>query len=114
MLGRIFSAETLISLLGKNGLKSLVNALAQSDLFKDFIKDLLVNRVKGLEAKYPESYTAFVQYAGVVSELPAILTDEDANNVEQIAVLLQFRDTMKKLSAATGVSCTANRSLNLK
>lgn len=106
--------SVFLSLFGKAGIKALINSIASSDLFKDFIKGVLLKRVEGLKVNYPQTYTLFEQYTNAVSEIPAILTDEDPKNVEQIAAaLLEFQNTLKKLSAKTADVSVSARSFKI-
>lgn len=107
--------NVFLSAFGKAGLKALVNSIATTDLFQDFIKQVLLKRVEGLQVKYPETYKLFEAYTETVSEIPAILTDENPDNIEQIALSLQgFQGTMKKLSGTTADVCVSARAFQLK
>lgn len=109
--------KLILTSFGNYGLKQIVNAIASTDMFKVFIKELLLKRVTGLQEKYPEVYTTFETYSIAVSEIPAILTDDNQQDIEQIALLLrleQFQSAMKKLSALNADVCVKSRSIKTK
>lgn len=89
--------KSILGLFGKAGLKALINAISSSDLFREFIVDLILSRIGGLRDKYPELYTRIEETAHVLSEIPAILTDENPSNTEQIAGAFTLTQSVKKL-----------------
>ena len=82
--------QAILALFGKTGLQALVNAIVGTNYFKVFLKDLLVKQVAGLEKSHPELYRTLTQYAEVISNMPDILTDDNASNIEQLALELRL------------------------
>ena len=81
----------LLGLLSKAGIQALLNQLAKSSMFKEFIQGLILKRVEGLKATHPETYASIEAYTVAVSNLPAIFTDDDPNNLEQVAVAFRLQ-----------------------
>ena len=81
----------LLGMLSKEGLKLLIGKIAKTAMFQEFIQGLIMERVKGLKDTYPETYSSIQAYTIAVSRLPAILTDDDPNNLEQIAVAFRLK-----------------------
>lgn len=114
------AVKLLLSFLTKSGLKILISTIAKTDMFQNFITGLITDRVAGLKESHPETYESIAQYAAAVSRIPAILTDEDPNNTEQLAQ--EFR--LKRIQALelaledakerAGRSLTSARKLTLK
>lgn len=76
-----------LATFGKTGLKALINTLAGSSLFQEFVHGLIMKRLSGLQVKYPALYTTLDGYALAVSKIPQVTTDDNPNNVDQIAEL---------------------------
>ena len=83
--------QTFLALFGKAGLKAIDNTIATSDLFQGFIKELILKRVEGLKGKYPELYVSLEGYVSALAKFPAIFTDSDPDNVEQVALVLRLK-----------------------
>lgn len=109
--------NTLLALFGKTAIKGIINSLASSKYFQDFVKGLFLTRLKGLEAKQPEVYKTLEQYVDVLSKTPAILTDDDPNNLSQIALALRLReldDHLKAVAEAAETTGVTARRVRLK
>lgn len=75
----------LLTMFGKAGLKAVLNALVSSDLFKDAVVGLITGRVQQLKVERPELYARLEETAHVIAGLPAVLTDDNPNDGEQVA-----------------------------
>lgn len=112
--------QAVLALFGKSGLRALVNAIVGTEYFKDVTKGLLVGQISGLREPYPELYTTLTQVADVVSDIPDILTDDNPNNLEQLAVELrlariqELENLFAKLREVSESVETATRTLRLK
>jgi hypothetical protein len=78
------------SLAGKEGRKKLLNMLLSTEMFKSAAYNLIMGRLSGLQ-KYPELYATMQGYATAVSNLPDILTDDNSEDVEQVAAMLRLK-----------------------
>lgn len=83
--------KMLLGMLTKAGLKTLFNQIAKSEMFQEFIQGLILKRVEGLKDTHPETYTSIEGYTIAVSKLPAIFTDDNPNNLEQVAAAFRLK-----------------------
>jgi len=83
--------KQLLKLGGKDAILAIVGFLAASDYFKEFVHSLIMNRLTGLHDKYPVLYDTVDGYAEAISELPAVFTDDNPNNVDQAAALFALK-----------------------
>jgi hypothetical protein len=95
--------KTFLALFGKAGLKALINTLASSSMFQDFVHGLIMKRLEGLKAKYPSLYTTLDGYATAVSKIPEVTTDDNPNNVDQIAELFTLLGDVERSAKALTV-----------
>jgi len=96
--------KTFFNLFGKAGLKALINFVAQSDMFKDFVHGLIMKRLSGLKETQPELYTSIDGYATAVASLPQIFTDEDTDDLGQVAVAFRLEQLERSMSMANTLS----------
>lgn len=78
-------------MLTKAGLQTLFNQVAKSSMFQEFIQGLIMKRVEGLRVTNPETYASIESYTIAVSKLPAIFTDDNPDNLEQVAAAFRLR-----------------------
>lgn len=88
--------KTFLALFGEKGLKALINTIASSAMFKDFVKGLIMARLGGLKEKYPSMYDTLDGYAEAVSTLPQIFSNDNPNDVEEVAELLRLKADLEK------------------
>lgn len=110
--------STFLSIFGKAGLKAIINNLATSDLFQSFIKGLILKRLEGLKVKYPELYVSLEGYTNALAKFPAIFTDDNPDNVEQVALVLRLKAAelqaaMEEANRAADVFSTKARALKI-
>ena len=110
--------KTFLALFGEKGLKALINTIASSAMFKDFVKGLIMARLGGLKDKYPSMYDTLDGYAEAVSTLPQIFSNDNPNDVEEVAELLRLKAELEK-SLSLVVTQAAkfeekSRALNIK
>lgn len=104
--------STLLSLLGKKGWQALVANIAGTDMFQTFLHDLIMKRLAGLQDK-PELYASIDGYATALSKVPAVLTDDDPNNTEQLAVLFRLEAHLEEVNKATAPLLKGTKSLQV-
>lgn len=92
--------KTFFALFGKTGLKALINALASSAMFQDLVHGLIMKRLEGIKETRPELYTTVNGYVTAVSKIPAVFTDENPNDVEQLAQLLRLQENLQEVDRA--------------
>lgn len=106
--------KMFLGLFGKAGLKALINTLANSSMFQDFVHGLIMKRLEGLKPKYPALYNTLDGYAFAVSQIPAVVTDGDPADVDQIAALFQLEAHLQDVEEATKSLTAKSRSIRLK
>ena len=87
-------------MFGEKGLKAIINVVLSTDMFKSLLKGLIMGRVAGLQEKYPQLYLTIDQYATAVSQIGEVVTDDDPNNVDQIAALFALEQNLKSVEIA--------------
>ena len=105
------AVKLLLGFLSKAGLKILISTIAKADMFQNFIQGLITDRVAGLKESHPETYETIAQYAAAVSRIPAILTDEDPNNTEQLVQEFRLKRIQELELALEDAKTEAGRSL---
>lgn len=109
--------NTLLALFGKSAIKGIINSLASSKYFQDLVKGLILSRFPGIKEKQPEVYKTLEQYADLVSRTPAILTDDDPDNLSQVAIALRLQeieDYIASVAKGTDAVTTTTRKVRLK
>lgn len=105
--------KTLLSMLGKAGWKSLVNAIAKSPMFQMFVRDLIMKRLEGLKVKYPALYTTLDGFATALSKVPEVTTDENPNDVDQIAALFALNQQLVEIERSLSVLTKKTKEVHL-
>lgn len=106
--------KSLLSLLGKAGWKALAYAIAGSALFQEFVHDLIMKRLEGLKEKYPVLYTTLDGFALALSQVPEVTTDEDPNDIDQIAALFALNQQLDAVEKSLAKLTLKSKEVHLK
>lgn len=112
--------KMILGLLTKSGLKMLLNQVAKSAMFKEFIQGLILSRVEGLRITHPETYASIEGYTIALSTLPEIFTDDNKNDLDQVAVafrlkqLEQVETTFEEVSIKSAKVLTAAKKARIR
>jgi hypothetical protein len=106
--------KMFLSMFGKAGLKALINTLAGSSMFQEFVHGLIMKRLEGLKEKYPALYTTLDGFALALSKIPAVTTDEDPHDVDQIAALFALNQHLDGVEKSLHIFTQKSKEVHLK